>query len=58
MQRLLMLSQKDFESIKKSGDGIDKISQYLQKLVNEAPDNTGKFVLTQLSLLESETRMC
>lgn len=58
MQRLLMLSQKDFEAIKKSGDGIDKISQYLQKLVNEAPDNTGKFVLTQLSLLESETRMC
>ena len=55
MQRLLVLSQDDFEEIKNSGDGMDKISQYLQKIINESPDSTADFVLKQESLLEIES---
>ena len=55
MQRLLVLSQDDFEEIKNSGDGMDKISQYLQKIIDESPDSTVDFVLEQKSLLEVET---
>ena len=55
MQRLLVLTQEDFEAIKNSGDGMEKISQYLRKLIVESPDNTADFVLGQVSLLEAET---
>lgn len=55
MQRLLVLSQDDFEEIKNSGDGMDKISQYLQKIIDESPDSTVDFVLEQKSFLERET---
>lgn len=55
MQRLLVLSQDDFEEIKNSGDGMDKISQYLRKIIDESPDSTVDFVLEQKSLLEVET---
>lgn len=55
MQRLLILSQDDFEAIKNSGDGMEKISQYLQKIIVESPDSTADFILEQLSLLETET---
>ena len=55
MQRLLVLSQDDFEEIKNSGDGMEKISQYLQKIINESPESTADFVLEQKSLLEAET---
>lgn len=55
MQRLLVLSQDDFEEIKNSGDGMEKISQYLQKIIDESPDSTVDFVLEQKSLLEVET---
>lgn len=55
MQRLLVLTQEDFEAIKSSGDGMEKISQYLRKLIAESPDNTADFALGQVSLLEAET---
>lgn len=55
MQRLLVLTQDDFEAIKNSGDGMEKISQHLQKIVAESPNNTADFILAQLSLLEAET---
>lgn len=55
MQRLLVLSQDDFEKIKNSGDGMEKISQYLQKVIDESPDSTVDFVQEQKSLLEVET---
>lgn len=55
MQRLLVLSQDDFEAIKRSGDGMEKISQYLQRIISESPDTTADFILSQLSLLEAET---
>lgn len=34
---------------------MDKISQYLQKIIDESPDSTVDFVLEQKSLLEVET---
>lgn len=55
MQRLLVLSQDDFEKIKNSGDGMEKISQHLQKLIAESPDNVADFLLKQLSCLDKET---
>lgn len=55
MQRLLVLSQEDFEIIKNNGDGIDKISQYLQNIIAEAQNNTAEFISSQLTLLEKET---
>ena len=55
LQRLLVLSQDDFEAIRSSGDGMERISQYLQKIVAESPENTVDFALAQLSLLEEET---
>lgn len=55
MQRLLVLSQDDFDEIKNSGDGMEKISQYLQKIIDESPESTVDFVLEQKSLLEVET---
>ena len=54
MQRLLVLSQDDFEEINNSGDGMEMISQYLKKIIDESPDSTVDFVLEQKSLLEVE----
>lgn len=55
MQRLLVLSQADYEAIKNSGDGMEKISLYLQKVIAEAPDSIPDFMLEQVSLLKTET---
>ena len=54
MQRLLVLSQEDFEIIQKRGDGIDNISLYLQEIIHESPDSTIDFILRQLYSLEKE----
>ena len=37
-----------------SGDGMEMISQYLKKIIDESPDSTVDFVLEQKSLLEVE----
>lgn len=55
MQRLLVLTQDDFKAIHDSGDGIQKISEYLKFLIENAPTNTEDMVLTQIAQLEKET---
>lgn len=55
MQRLLLLTQEDFEAINKSGDGMENISQYLQSIIVAAPDSTADIICSQISLLKKET---
>lgn len=54
MQRLLLLSRSDYEKIKKSGDGIEAISRYLQEVISAAPNHTADFISEQLTSLEAE----
>lgn len=55
MQRLLVLTQNDFKKIHDSGDGMQKISEYLNNLIQIAPINIENMVLEQIAQLESET---
>lgn len=55
MQRLILLSQSDFEAIKQRGDGIDNISSYLIEIVNKAPNTVYSLISEQIAMLESET---
>lgn len=55
MQRLLVLTQDDFKAIHDSGDGMQKISDYLKIIIQNAPTNTEDMVLEQIAQLEKET---
>ncbi len=55
MQRLLVLTQNDFRKIHDSGDGMQKISEYLNSLIQKAPTNIENMVLEQIAQLEGET---
>ena len=55
MQRLIMLSKRDFQIIRDHGDGIEQISSYLISVIEDAPDTMGGLVQEQICLLKQET---
>lgn len=54
MQRLLILSQPDFEKIQKHGDGIESISAHLVDVINETPDTLEDILSSQIEFLYTE----
>lgn len=54
MQRILVLSQKDFTVIRNSGDGMQKISDYLLSLIWNSPDDVEGIVKEQMTQLSGE----
>lgn len=52
MQRLLLMSQSDFEKIAESGSGMQSISRYQLSLLNVAPDNMEDMLFEQILQLE------
>ena len=55
MQRLIMLSKRDYQIIRDHGDGIEQISSYLISIIEDAPDTMGGLVQEQICLLKQET---
>lgn len=54
MQNILLLTQKDFDIIHKSGDGIQKISDYLVRRIKNMPDNLEEIICNQVKILEED----
>lgn len=52
-QRLLMMNKHDFDDISERGDGLDAISQYQLRLVEQSPDTVAEMCMT---LIEAAAR--
>ena len=55
MQRLMVLSKQDFQTIQNNGDGIEQISSYLAGVTRNAPDTAEELAEEQIRLLKQET---
>ena len=55
MQRLIMLSRRDFQMIHDNGDGMEQISSYLIQVTECAPVTMEGLVQEQICLLKQET---
>lgn len=55
MQRLMVLSKQDYQSIRDNGDGIEAISSYLVNITRNAPNTIEELAEQQVRLLKLET---